>query len=115
MNEQKSYQPQSREDYLAKCRYYDGNDDLFAYGEYSQQANYEQVWVDYHFNGEIDELNRMVEGYKCFGLGDFNTDDGVPIGLKAILWSRFMHWGSGYEAADDFKKWYKTFYLKQPE
>ena len=106
------YQPKSKAYYVSKCRYYDGDDskDIFGYDDPSF-AEYEKVWVNSHFE-DIDFLRDNVEAYKNWGLADFNTDDGVPMTLKAVLWTRFMHWGSGYETPDDFKKWYLTNYLK---
>jgi hypothetical protein len=45
-------------------------------------------------------------------LGHFNDGDGVPITLKALLWSRYCHW-SGYPTDDEnFKVFYREEYLK---
>lgn len=32
---------------------------------------------------------------------------------KALIWSRYMHWGSGYETPDTFKQWWRKYYLKE--
>lgn len=102
-------EPKSREYYISKCRYYNGNDD--ADTDSNLAADYEKVWVDFHFSEDgLESLRGNLERYTRFGLADFNTDDGVPITLKALLWSRFMHWGSGYETKEDFIKWYNDFY-----
>lgn len=92
------YTPKSREYYVSKCRFYKGNEDANSDSGNGLAADYERVWVDSHFSEEgLDLLRGNLEGYKKFGLADFDADDEVPITLKALLWSRFMHWGSGYE------------------
>lgn len=97
-----------KEDDLKKqCRYYGkpnlkGDDEMFAF--------YESVWVKRmaenpkSFEGEIRE-------YKYYGLEHFSVEDGVPIGIKAILFNRYGHW-SYYLVVDEFKKWYLRNYLK---
>ena len=57
-------------------------------------------------------LKDMVEEYKFFGLENFNINDGVPIGIKAILFNRYMHWCGGYgDDAESFRTWYVENYL----
>ena len=98
------YQPKSREEYIAKCRYY--KDALLA--------NYEKYWVEKHYTADgIHDLKCLIRDYKEFGLGHFNPHDGAPIALKALIWSRYMHWGSGYETPDTFKQWWRRYYLKE--
>jgi len=105
------YTPKSREEYITKCRYYDGTEDSV----YTKRwADYERVWVEWHFSEEgIDELKRLVKAYKAFGLEHFNTDDGIPMSLKALLWSRFMHWGCGDETPESFADWWEQAYMKE--
>ena len=105
------YTPKSREYYVSKCRFYNGNEGANSDSGNGLAADYERVWVDSHFSEEgLDLLRGNLEGYKKFGLADFDADDEVPITLKALLWSRFMHWGSGYETKRDFIDWYYEFY-----
>ena len=109
-----NYQPKSREEYIASCRYYNGNDYTTLPHEDQSMGFYEQCWVEAHYteNG-IKDLKRYIRDYKKFGLGKFNPDDGAPIALKALIWSRYMHWGSGYETPETFKEWWKKYYLRE--
>jgi len=112
------YTPRSREYYISKCMYYNGDSSLEDDGCESDGRNamvvdYERVWVDEHFTEDgIETLRENLEGYKEYGLEHFNEDDGVPVTLKALLWSRFMHWSSGHETAEDFMAWYREWYLR---
>ena len=86
-----------------------------ALGQDQVLAFYERCWVDKHYteNG-IDELKCLIKDYKQFGLGHFNPPhDRAPIALKALIWSRFMHWGSGYETPESFQEWWREYYLKE--
>ena len=38
-------------------------------------------------------------------------EDGTPIGIKAILWSRLDHWSYSPANADEFKDWYHEHYV----
>jgi hypothetical protein len=100
----------SREYYISKCRYYDGDDIMNAPADKINFAEYEAIWVRANLD-DIDFLRDCAKVYKDWGLVDFNPDDGVPITLKALLLTRFIHWGSGHETPDDFKKWYTEQYL----
>lgn len=72
---------------------------------------YEKKWVDLMLENP-QFLEDMVEEYKFFGLEDFNINDGVPIGIKAILFNRYMHWCGGYgDDAESFRTWYVENYL----
>ncbi|MCQ2974011.1 MAG: hypothetical protein MJ211_04300 [Bacteroidales bacterium] len=66
---------------------------------------YEERWVKIGGEFPLDE-------YKKFGLEDFNSEDGVPITLKAMLFNRY-HNSNGYyqEIAEMFKDWYLMFYI----
>ncbi len=102
---------QTREYYISKCRYYNGSDDIYSSANI-MAADYERVWVGFHFDEEgVSQLRAMLDTYIKWGLEHFNEDDGTPMSLKALLLGRFLHWGFGYETADDFKKWYKDFYI----
>ena len=111
------YQPKSREEYIAQCRYYKGEPmDEEALGENYLLACYEKYWVEEHYTADgLHDLKCLIKDYKEFGLGHFNPNDGAPIALKALIWSRYMHWGSGYETPDTFKQWWRRFYLKMNE
>ena len=102
--------PKSREELIAQCKYYDGTEESSC----QMFGDYEQIWVEKNFSEEgRDLLQRNVNAYKAFGLEHFNEEDGVPMSLKALLWSRFMYWGCGRETPEDFAKWWKDTYLKK--
>ena len=109
------YQPKSREEYIALCRYYKGEPmDEDALGADYGLACYERCWVEQHYSADgIHDLKCLIHDYKKFGLGYFNPNDGAPIALKALIWSRYMHWGSGHETPETFKLWWREYYLKE--
>ena len=108
------YTPKSREEYIACCRYYKGSSFDTLPKKDQHMGFYEQCWVDLHYTDSgIEELKKYIKDYKAFGLGNFNSDDGAPIALKALIWSRYMHWGSGYETPETFKEWWKKYYLRE--
>ena len=95
---------------MSVCRYWHGEDKCDKL-----LASYERLWVNM-----IDEdpgyLQYLINGYIQRGLELFSLDDGVPIGLKALLFNRYEHWSSGYEdIVGGFKKWYFSDYLCQKE
>ena len=95
---------------MSVCRYWHGEDKC---GELL--ASYEQLWVNM-IDEDPEYLNYLINGYIQRGLELFSLDDGVPIGLKALLYNRYEHWSSGYEdTATGFKKWYFSDYLGQKE
>lgn len=93
---------------IASCRYWHGEewcDELFA--------SYERKWV-YLIEEDPKYLEYLISGYIQRGLELFSLNDGVPMGLKAMLFNRFEHWSSGYEdTASGFKDWYREQYLKE--
>jgi hypothetical protein len=104
------YKPKSREEYISQCRYYDGTEQEWT-GQEGMFAFYECCWVDMHYP-DAKELREILSDYKLHKLGHFNDGDGVPITLKALLWSRYCHW-SGYPNDDEnFKVFYREEYLK---
>lgn len=113
MKNDKTYIPKKREEYIACCRYYNGSDyNTLPVGD-QNLGFYEQRWVEMHYTDDgVEELRQYIKDYKKYGLGRFSPDDGAPIALKALIWSRWMHWGSGYETPEDFKEWWKQFYLR---
>ena len=111
----KPYTPQPREYYISKCRYYNGDDSSDIPAEDKLLADYEECWVRSHYKEEdLEYLRECLKDYKAFGLGHFNeSSDGVPITLKALLWSRWMHWGDGYGTPTGFIRWFRREYLKE--
>lgn len=95
----------NRNELIKQCRYYDGSTppDLFH--------EYEKKWVDLMLKNP-QYLKDMVEEYKFFNLENFNINDGVPIGIKAILFNRYLRWCRGYgDDAESFRTWYIENYL----
>ena len=90
--------------YLAHCFYYGKNvpEDCGAHVGHM----YEEHWVRFHFDDSDYLLNETLY-YIKEGLGDFRSDDGVPISMKAILYNRFCHWGWA-ETPDTFRSWYDS-------
>ena len=73
---------------------------------------YERCWVYEHINGYIDKSR--TEEYIAYGNEDFEANDGTPIGLKALLWNRYYHWGGEMSDQNSFRKWYKEQYQYMP-
>lgn len=95
------------EDRLIKyCRYYghperEGNPCI---------ADYERKWVEDILNKKGNPLDYVELDDLCW-LETFSMNDGVPLGIKAILYNRYWHWSS-YNTLDDFIHWYFNTYLK---
>ena len=108
------YHPKARKEYIACCRYYKGGDEENTLpNEDHLLAYYERYWVDAHYDeNKLADLRILIKHYKEFGLAHFSQQDGAPIALKALIWSRFMHWGYN-ETPDTFKTWWNTMYLKK--
>lgn len=59
-------------------------------------------------------LQKLIDYYtKNYDLPSILPDeeDGTPIGVKAILWSRLDHWSYYPADADEFKSWYFEHYI----
>lgn len=89
--------------YIERCFYYGKNipEDKGA----NVGHMYEQCWVRFHFDKDNYLLNETLN-YIREGLGNFCSEDGVPISMKAILYNRFCHWG-WCETPDTFRRWYE--------
>ena len=87
------------------CRYYGHENEK----DNQLLADYEKHWIDDVLKGEMG-ITHYVSGHDLNWLQTFNIEDGVPLGLKAILFNRYFHW-SDYSTVDDFKHWYLTKYL----
>lgn len=78
--------------------------------------DYERRWVNDLASGKTSFYTEALELYKNYGLENFNNDDGVPLTLKVLLFTRFMHWSGGYGAEYDreaFKQFYFQTYIDQ--
>jgi len=92
---------------MAVCRFWHGEEQCEG-----NLAFYERKWV-YLIEEDPEYMEYLVTGYIQRGLELFSLDDGVPLGLKAMLFNRYEHWSSGYgDVVDRFKNWYLSEYLK---
>lgn len=107
------YNPQLREYYISRCRYYYGEDNCPYSGVEACFWEYEQYWVNWHFEGKIEVLKELVEDYKAYGHGRLQKDDGVPISLKAVLWNRWAKWVGSPSDREGWREFYLHEYLKQ--
>ena len=71
---------------------------------------YEKKWLEVFLN-ESDTLVAYRDEYEKDGLPDFESEDGVPTTLKAVLYNHYLYWCEG--TPDGFKKFYKEQYLGQ--
>ena len=117
-----SYNYKTFQDYLDKCRYYNGEyeapERIKEIGK-ELMWGYERIWVERHFSNNSKDVKSnekffkdKIRYYKKQGLGHFNDKDGVPISFKAMLLNRYEYWSQG--TVEGFKEWYKEQYLKMP-
>lgn len=102
-----------KQEMLKYCRYYNGEKECpFKDGMKPMFWEYEKIWLE-HMLLEEEEMKDFLadlwSDYKRAGLELFAQDDGVPLGLKTLLYNRFDHWAQG--GAEDFKEWYTRVYL----
>lgn len=92
------------EELLKYCKYF-GTDD--GYQRNTVAYFYEKKWVS--LGGDFP-----TDSYKESGLSNFNSEDGVPISLKALLLDRFLSSnGFNMQTVELFKMWYLQFYLSE--
>lgn len=99
---------------IAKCRYYRGESKCTFSNEETNKARfweYEKIWIE-RYRSNVQWAQNDIEEYIAMGLMDFNTDDGTPITLKALLFNRFCHWGYA-PTAKGFAKFYNESYINQ--
>lgn len=107
----------TKKDLMHFCRYYKGTTQC-PFTEQNEKMfwEYEKVWVEKSWessmNGKLDSvLSLSLDQYIANGLSTFSDMDGVPVGIKALLFNRYEHWLEG--SPNDFKKWYLNYYLKK--
>lgn len=106
-----------REELILDCRYYNGENEP-PEGTDSLMWGYEEAWVRFALNND-PILQKHVEYYsREHDLPNLlpESADGTPIGLKAILWSRYDYWGNHFfepkeEQGKRFKEWYLREYV----
>lgn len=104
-------------DLLTQCRYYHGEalcPTCFVFSINENFWNYEKRWVEANINHETQFLKHLLIEYIVGGLAPFNTNDGTPSTLKALLFNRFCQFASTNERhtdAQSFANWYRNTYL----
>ena len=98
----------TKEELTKYCRYYKGEETSpFEDGDIKNNLwYYEQAWIEFETNNN-PILKNMIQDYINAGLADFESSDGTPIGLKAVLFNRFEHWNQ----APGFEDWYRRVYV----
>lgn len=100
-----------RDDLTGRCLYYKGEEQCpYESGDKASFWEYERAWVDMSL-AESDALVACWNEYVAQGLADFETEDGTPVLLKALLFSRFVYWLSG--TPEEFEAFYKRQYRGQ--
>ena len=102
----------TREELILDCRYYNG-EDYPPEGVNNLMWGYEEAWVRMVLE-ENPSVQKWVDYYtKRYDLPSIlpYEEDGTPIGIKAILWSRLDHWSYYPANADEFKDWYHEHYV----
>lgn len=98
-----------RDKLLTSCRYYKGEkENPYQDGNKALFWDYERKWLEM-FLDESDTLVAYRDEYEKDGLLDFESKDGVPTTLKALLYNRFLYWTEG--SPDGFKKFYREQYI----
>ena len=105
---------------IRQCRYYKGeSENPFEGSTKAMLWYYEQCWVSFEESlddsSKAEVLKESIDGYIRLGLQDFSKDDGTPIGIKAILLNRYLHWGGMLieDEVEAFKRWYVREYLNK--
>ncbi len=96
---------------LKYCHYYKGEDTNPFDGEADDRNMlwfYEQCFAS---GKNKDSIAEYIVEYEAIGLGSFSADDGVPIGLKALLFNRYAKTSfSMLSAKNPFKEFYLHYY-----
>ncbi len=103
-----------KNDLLKFCRYYKGEDECpFVENNAAFAWDTERVWL-FESSKEKREASNMdmeiLSTYINAGLGEFNSDDGIPITLKALLFFRLTDY---FVTAESFKEMYLKLYPKK--
>lgn len=98
------------------CKLYKG-EDKNPYEHYAildMFWDYEAYWA---MNNETEEYSDMLKDYLSNGLKTFYEEDGTPISLKALMWTRFSNvhvlsedgkWVKKKLDAEQFREWYEV-------
>ena len=109
----------TREELILDCRYYNGEGEAQESLPKGKEIfwDYERVWTSWVLEGS-DKLQKNIDYYtEEYDLPHLLPEsDGTPLGLKALLFSRYDYWvgymgGSREEYAQSFKNWYFNKYI----
>ena len=88
---------------LKRCRYI---------GTGNPFEHYEKMWLDWKL-GKEGAISPEFEFYDQFGLKHFNVNDGVPKGIKAYLFTAYVHWNDLNPTIEGFADWYNRQYIEK--
>ena len=92
-----------KEDLFKRCRYI---------GTGNPFEHYEKMWLDWKL-GKEGAISPEFEFYDQFGLKHFNVNDGVPKGIKAYLFTAYVHWNDLNPTIEGFADWYNRQYIEK--
>lgn len=103
----------SKKDLIQFCRYYKGEKEPPK--DINRWWGYEKHWVEMSAtpkedNCEYNTLCEYLDNYVSAGLAQYNSSDGVPVTLKALIYDRCKHFGGSVES---FKQTYENDYKKR--
>ncbi len=103
---------------MSQCRYYNGESEppRSLPDGCALMWDYEWHWVLWSLKGDsmMEHFQRMIEEFHL----ESKDGDKTPLTLKALLLSRYLHWGGDYapmeKALKNFERWYEEHYLIWP-
>ena len=103
----------TKEELILDCRYYNGEEEP-PDTKTSLYWDYERCWVGFVLNND-PIVQECIDYYTLYyDLPNLlpDNEDGTPIGIKAILWSRCDHW-CGPTEPQSFRAWYFEHYVAE--
>lgn len=104
----------TREELIGFCRFYKGEEESpYDVGKDGENQNermlwfYEEVWVNELLQGQNHDYR--LDEYRGYGVDRLMPNDGVPEGLKALLFNR---WARGAYSMADAAKAFPAFYAQ---
>lgn len=104
----------NKNELLKFCRFYKGEEDNPFEGIDQNKAMlwfYERSWFStwLHKNGQ--RFDEMIADYVECGLAPFESKDGIPVTLKALLFNRYAQTAqSQRQAVEPFKAFFLKYY-----
>lgn len=108
----------TKEELILDCRYYNGEEE-FPDSLPEEKAifwDYERVWIRWNLEG-FDRLQEDIDYFtEVYDLPHLlPSDDGTPLGLKALLFNRYDHWVGiyGSQSREDYALNFKSWYIRE--